>query len=210
MKLIKFSQLNLFDFRPSSGIYAWYYQLSLGDADIRTLLEELASSNEIVSRELVEKFLYRHVYQYYKEENYKAEIFGKLMPSFAGELIQQHQISGSLTDFILSNPETLWDIKEFLKRLSIDFSSPIYIGMAKNLKSRLLHHKRLIEQFKNERVTHSNFEDRDENFASRVVTRKMNTKNLVVAIQYIDTEKPIQSALENLMNRINYPVLGRN
>ena len=94
--------------------------------------------------------------------------------------------------------------------ISIEFSSPIYIGMADNLRARLLKHKGLIESFKNRSFVNEEQDDRDSNFAFRVVSREMLTKNLVVSVKYIDSADRLHRPIENLMNRINYPVLGRN
>lgn len=210
MQLITFNQLSRFEFKKGSGIYAWYYNITLGDADIHKIIEVVKTNPSSYSKIKVNEFLERHIYQFFKESNYNALISGKLMPTFKGELQHDSQISMAVADEIILDPEILWDIKDFFSNLNVNFSSPIYIGMAKNLGTRVQNHKRLIERFRTEKIMNDDFDDRDENFAARVVSRKMLTKNLSVSVQYIESDKQIQSTLENIMNRINYPVLGRN
>tara|TARA_B100000745_G_scaffold190554_2_gene125218 strand:+ start:337 stop:969 length:633 start_codon:yes stop_codon:yes gene_type:complete len=210
MELIKFSQISDVSILDSSGVYAWYYKVSLGNKDIEDLLETLQSKSRLEKEELVKRFLNRHFYQYFKESNYLASIKGKLMPQFEGELIHVDQSSKSLISNIVDNPKSLWQIKDFISKLSVDLSSPIYIGMADSLRSRLNHHKNLIEKFKSEHFISDSTEDRDHNFAARVVSRKMLVKNLSVSIHYVESDIKLHNLLENLINRISYPVLGRN
>lgn len=210
MELIKFDQISDIYLKDQSGIYAWYYKVSLGDKDIKDLLESMEGKSHNENIELVRGFLNRHFYQYFKESNYQATIKGKLMPHFEGQLMHVDQGSNSLIYNIVDKPEALWEIKHFLSKLSVDLSSPIYIGMADSLRSRLKIHKELIEKFKGENVVSDSFEDRDHNFAARVVSRKMLVKNLYVSVRYVDSSIKLHNLLENLINRINYPVLGRN
>lgn len=210
MNVLRFSQVTTESIENKSGVYAWYYKVSLGDADIQKLIDSLKHLDEYQKSVAVEDFLNRHFYQFFKEANYQASITGKLMPAFKGELAHIDQSSASLKSQLLTSPELLWEIKSFIKDLDVDFSSPIYIGMADNLNVRLNNHKRLIDKFKKEKVTNDNFDDRDENFAARVASKQMLTKNLYVSIKTVESDSRLHTTLENLMNRINYPVLGRN
>lgn len=210
MKLLKFNEISEDTVESKSGIYAWYYKVSLGTRDIIVLTESLKDKSFQEQSDLVRDFLDRHFYQYFKESDYSAVICGKLMPTFEGSLSHVNQGSESLVESIVKNPSSLLEIQRFITEISVDFSSPIYIGMADNLKSRLSVHKSLIDKFKSESFFNQSFECRDENFAARIVARKMLTKNLYVAVHYVDSDSKIHGMLENLMNRINYPVLGRN
>ena len=210
MELIKFDQISDAYIKDQSGIYAWFYSVSLGDKDIKDLLQSMEHKSLHEKGELVRSFLDRHFYQYFKESNYIASISGKLMPHFAGELMHIDQCSKSLVNSIVEKPDALWEIKHFLSKLSVDLSSPIYIGMADSLRVRLKIHRELIERFKGENVIVDSQEDRDHNFAARVVSRKMLTKNLCVSVRYVESNIKLHNLLENLINRINYPVLGRN
>lgn len=210
MTILRFSQVNRDNIEAKSGIYAWYYKVSLGDADINRFIKVLNNAENFEKTSIVEKFLDRHFYQFFKESNYQASLNGKLMPTFKGELHHINQSSNALIAEIIINPNLLWELKNFTQDLAIDFSSPIYIGMADNLQKRLTTHKNLIEKFKEERILNDSFDDRDENFAARVASKQMLTKNLYVSIKTVESKLKLHTTLENLMNRINYPVLGRN
>ena len=212
MELIKFSKISDTTIREKSGIYAWYYSISLGEKDISDLITKLRNkeANRKTKFSLVSQFLDRHFYQFFKESNYKVKLSGKLMPNFEGEILHVSQSSNELIEKIIESPIVLWEIKLFLSDVSIDFSSPIYIGMAENLQIRLKKHKSLIDEYRKNELNHLDLDDRDENFAARVAARKMLTKNLFVTVQYTESEHKLHNILENLINRINYPVLGRN
>ena len=199
MQLVPFNKISPNSIDESSGVYAWYYRVSLGDHDIKKLTHEISLVEEHEKIRLVESFLDRHVYQYFRESNYVASIHGKLMPEFKGELLHVSQSSKSLAADIAEEPQILWGIKSTLSSISIEFSSPIYIGMADNLRTRLLKHKGLIESFKNKSFVNEEQEDRDSNFALRVVSREMLTKNLVVSVKYIDSADRLHRPIENLM-----------
>jgi len=218
MDIIRWNLIKDSKIDNKSGIYAWYYTISIGDIDISNALTNLENaSSHKEKEELLRSFLNKHFFDFYKEDNYLVKISGKLMPSFSGALSHVDSVSNSLIEKIIDSPECLWEIKKFLSYLSVDFSSPIYIGMAEDLCTRILKHKSLIEKFKREKITHDNFEDRDESFAARVVSRGMIETNLKVSIKYVEPEMKhakseikLHNILENLLNRINYPVLGRN
>ena len=212
MNLVKWNSISSSTIEPRGGVYAWYYDLSLSDYDIKETITSLESEkfSELEKRKLAGKFLNDHFFHFFREQSYTTKISGKLMPTFEGNLAHIDQISDDLVSKLLDNPQYLWDIKLTLKNLTIEFSSPIYIGMAEDLSQRVNNHKRLIERFKVQQVRSDNFEDRDENFAARVIARGMNETRLRVALQYVDSENGIHNIVENLLNRINYPVLGRN
>ena len=66
MKVLRFSQVNKDNIEESSGIYAWYYKVSLGDADIIKLIDALKLLEEAQKLTLIEEFLERHFYQFFK------------------------------------------------------------------------------------------------------------------------------------------------
>lgn len=211
MNTFKWNLINNANILPESGIYAWYYGLSVGDYDINQLINNLHSSeDDRMKNDFVQSFLEKNFFNFFKEDNYVANLSGKLMPSFKGELIHLDQCSSGLVDKILAEPEVLWDLKDIIQNISIEFSSPIYIGMSDNLQKRINNHKKLIEKFKTERVSSNLFEDRDENFAARVISRGMIETNLFVSINYITSKNNIHNMMENLLNRVSYPILGRN
>ncbi len=212
MNLVAWNLINNGSIEPSGGVYAWYYDVKLSDYDIKKTITSIESKelSDRDKRKLASKFLNDHFFHFFREQNYTAKISGKLMPTFEGNLDHVDQISNDLISKLLEKPKLLWNIKTTLEPLTIDFSTPIYIGMTENLSQRVNKHKQLIERFKVEQIHSDNFEDRDENFAARVVARGMNETRLRVAIQYVGSEDGIHNIVENLLNRINYPILGRN
>ncbi len=211
MNSVKWNLINTSTIDKKSGLYAWYYDLSIGDHDIKKLIELLESNINISDNyKSVSDFLEKNFFIFFKEDNYKTKITGKLMPTFVGDLLHVEQCSESLVNKIVNSPTVLWDIKKIINEISVGFSSPIYIGMSENLQSRINNHKRLIEKFKNERIRIDNFDDRDENFAARIISRGMIETNLRVVVKYVSSDKNIHNLMENLLNRVNYPILGRN
>ncbi|MEO1582135.1 MAG: hypothetical protein AAFR91_09805 [Pseudomonadota bacterium] len=87
------------------------------------------------------------------------------------------------------------------------FSSPIYIGMARNLHSRVRGHARLIQKYRDGINAGSG---RDKEFAQRVVERELSPSRLRVAVRPIDVSDDEYVDAENVLNRINYPILGKN
>ena len=211
MSLIKWNSISSSSIDASSGLYAWYYDLTVGDYDVRRLIDYLEKDEEERLKLIkVQDFLDSQFFSFFRESNYRAQLKGKLMPSFEGELQHVEHCSESLVQNILDQPDCLWDIKRIISNISTEFSSPIYIGMSENLQFRVISHKQLIERFKVERIKHNNFESRDESFAARIVSRGMIETSLKVVVQYVPSEKNIHNLLENLLNRVNYPILGRN
>ena len=210
--ILKWNSINADAIDEKSGVYAWYYDVTLGDYDIETLIEKilLLKNNNREKKITITQFLEKHFFHFFREERYVAKISGKLMPTFQGELNHIDQISDEMINHLLENPSALWEVKEALSSFDESFSSPIYIGMSDNLCHRVNRHKQLIEKFRLERTRTDDFTDRDENFAARVIARGMNETKLKVAVRYISTKDRIHGFTENLLNRINYPVLGRN
>jgi hypothetical protein len=211
MDVLKWNLISKTSIRSDSGIYAWYYSVAIGDYDIKNISDYLnATSSEADKYAEVRSFLDRHLFSYFVEDSYQARIHGKLMPEFKGSLNHVSQISDSLIYKIIDDPQVLFDLKKVIDSLRIEFSSPIYIGMSDNLQSRVNKHKQLIESYKGHKKVHQDLDDRDENFAARVASRGMNETKLKVAIMYVPSDENLHNIMENILNRINYPVLGRN
>lgn len=97
-----------------------------------------------------------------------------------------------------------------------EFASPVYIGMAISLKARLLGHKSLIQRYMAAAGRNvcdefpSPSESNDHSFAREVVRRGFSINGLAVAVRVIDAAEAVHVDAENILNRINYPLCGRN
>lgn len=207
------------------GVYAWYYRIELSDKDITDCIASCncaASDDERCA--VVRLFLERRLFSYYREQPYQAVLTGPLKPTYSGLLENEMPISPSLVTRLAAKPDRLWALKDLLQQSIPFFASPIYIGVAKNLRRRLLRHKSLIERYQQsmaaglmDPVADMDAEDdgerdKDHSFAREVATsRRFATYNLVVHVMELETDEDgLRVDIENLLNRINYPLCGRN
>lgn len=206
------------------GVYAWYYQIELSNKDIQDCVERVSrSDSEAERREVVRAFLERRLFRYYEETPYEVSLYGPMKPTYAGSIYNQVMISEALVERIAAEPGRLSGLKDLLRESVPFFSSPIYIGVAKNLRSRLLQHKALIEKFQNAQALEdftptaeaadeqSREAERDHSFAREVsMIRNFATQYLVAYTMSFPVEEHLRVDLENILNRINYPLCGRN
>jgi len=84
--------------------------------------------------------------------------------------------------------------------------------MSETLGTRLRRHKLLIEKYRSESRydKYSNADDKDNSFAKEVCKRNLSPSRLVVYIDAIKTDEKICVDIENMLNRIYFPILGRN
>jgi len=213
---INWRQINNQHVPGKSGIYAWYYDHSLSDFDIQKVIDTLNQmSNTSLKKECVRDYLHEYLFSFYAESPYDAHIAGKLKATYIGQLVHKQDVSDSLVERIVESPFVLYEIKKVLSSITHSFTSPLYIGMAKNLSTRLKRHKALIEKYRTNGVassvgSNSENDTSDHNFASRVVEKKFTETKLYVVIQTLDEEGSLHNVMENILNRINYPILGRN
>jgi hypothetical protein len=216
-KLYHWSEVD--DIPGKTGVYAWYYRHSLADFDIKRLiaaLQENPAASPKAAVALVANFLHAHLFQPFAEEPYDASIHGPLKPSYQGKLLNKSGLSDELVARIAAEPARLWALKQVLEEAVPEFASPIYIGMAVNLNSRVRGHKGLIERYKAaggrsiEDTAATALERNDQSFARQVVNRGFTPNGLTVAIRMIDAAENVHVDAENILNRINYPLCGRN
>ncbi|MDG5771667.1 GIY-YIG nuclease family protein [Mycolicibacterium fortuitum] len=193
------------------GVYAWYYQPRFTQFDRSALEQLLAKEN---SPGGVEKFLARHLFRYFEEVPYEVTLHGPLKPTYSGSVVQTRSITPELCQRLADDGqrrEVLWNSLELMVPL---FAAPLYIGMAKNLRTRLRGHKRLIEGgLENLSKNSRNGENsrRDASFAAEVIQRRMAVERLSVYTLELPPESSSSANdIENLMNRITFPILGRN
>jgi hypothetical protein len=203
------------------GVYSWYYRIELADRDIAVCIADVEAASDLPSKEqVIRTFLDRRLFRYYKEEPYSVEVSGPLKPRYAGFVEHISEISSSLCKRVAEQPQRLNDIKTALGNTVPRFASPIYIGVAKALRTRLMQHVRLIESLQQLKAsafssammagTTSEEEENDHKFAFEVtMLRDFATSSLVVNALELSIDDAIRYDLENILNRINYPLCGR-
>lgn len=198
----------------AAGIYAWYYRPSLTDCDINELISGIKNSTQEQAIESVIAFLTRHLLKPFAESAYRCELQGQLKPRYTGVLNADLKPSMELVKRIASDPERLWKLKATLDCSVPRFASPIYIGMTNCLRQRLLQHKTRIEKFQQKDLAPPDPDDEDQvcahSFASQVHERRFLPNWLLVAVQPIESKREEQKDAENVLNRINFPICGRN
>ncbi|UJS25032.1 hypothetical protein [Thiothrix winogradskyi] len=180
----------------------------IGRRDIEYTIQKINEEKgfECKSR-IMRDFLIEKIFSHYEEQPYVASIEGKLKLKYQGELYPKHEISQGLLERLCEKPETLFEIAKILKDISPNFMRPLYIGMAGNLHQRITIHKNNIQKYKAIVDEYFFYED---SFAARVVKRKFRLNNLYITIQETSKDENMHVSLENILNRVNYPVLGRN
>lgn len=203
------------------GIYAWYYLPEITQFDISRLIESVrdnvSSCDRATAQKQVETFLEQFIFKFFTEEPYQTILRGALKPSYRGELYHCPDMSSNLIDRLVDDPERLVTVKAVLEKSAPDFASPIYIGMSEKLGSRLQKHRKLIEKYRAKlpRVTvtpdtERAAQNRDQSFARQIAEREINPQRLFVIVEPIETSANHYVDLENILNRIHYPLFGRN
>lgn len=196
------------------GVYAWYYRPELTEFDLEETINRLQSNcksgNEADGKKVVETFLAEKIFQYFQEDPYRVKLEGPLKPRYKGELRHAPFPSPALIDRIIENPDRLRTIKEVLETSSPEFASPIYIGMSENLGERLEQHRKLIQKCRENKLEKRSGDSREHNFAFQICQRNIVPTRLFVAVRIIDGLDNRYVDIENILNRIHYPLFGRN
>jgi hypothetical protein len=210
--IFTWDEINENNLTEDSGIYAWYYKIKLSTYDIDQVKTELSQFNDIKSKkEIINKFFNENIFDLYREEPYKVKLSGKLKPEYSGSVKHINVASDSLIERIVEKENILYNLQTEIEKLSVNFSSPLYIGMANNLSMRLNKHKNLIIRYRENPNIDKDTEDMpDESFAQRIIKKGYIINNLYVAINSMGENNEISGLLENIINRINFPILGRN
>lgn len=201
-----------------SGIYAWYYRLELSDHDIASVVaavkERLRDGSDASAAEVMQRYLKQVIFNPLKESPYQVSLRGSLKPSYCGDLNHNIEVSGALVRRLVAEPERLRDIKVLLEYAPPNFSAPLYVGMAKNLRTRLRQHRTLIEKLvESMEIGEGHLMDnqdgaRDHAFAKEVAKRSLVPSRLFAIIQR--TRIGANVDIENILNRVFYPTFGRN
>lgn len=215
----KFDYSEISNTPSAPGIYAWYYMPEITVADIQetiSVVQNLRDKGDQSGAELaIEDILEKSLFRFFKEEPYHAHIQGPLKPKYEGNLSQINQISTSLVKRLSITPERLFIIKEAIETSAPLFSSPLYIGMSDNLRKRLKLHKSLIARYRQREIIANDITGQipsnpERSFAAQVCDRKMVPSRLFVITRLTKSQNREYTDIENILNRINYPLLGRN
>lgn len=207
--------------RDVPGIYAWYYLPEITNFDLNKTVESVQSlvlsRRRDEAKSVIEQFLYQFIFSYFTEQPYTAILRGPLKPSYEGQLQHQPGLSSTMIERLLDDPERLRTIKDVLENSAPDFASPIYIGMSERLGTRIKRHRHLIERYREQRPSTTfaaeamlSSEQRDQGFAREIAEREINPQRLFVSIRAIGASGNRYVDLENILNRIHYPLFGRN
>ncbi len=194
------------------GVYAWYYKPSITDYDLEKTIQAVrATADRAEAERMIRSMLDERLFRYFREEPYSAVLSGQLKPSYVGSLEHDTAASASLVSRLASEPDRLRTIRDVLALSAPMFASPLYIGMATVLRVRLAKHKELIERFRST-VPRDGQVDRnsDAGFAWQVAKRKIPPERLVVFTCSTASDDGTATDIENILNRICYPILGRN
>ncbi len=197
-----------------AGVYAWYAKLLISSADLKEFTENvfrLSGAGED-PRAYVMESLERLIFRRYHEDNYQVTVSGPLKPRYVGEAAHQTSLSQSLVERLCIDPTRLGIIAETLSVAAPAFTAPLYIGMATSLRERLMKHKTLIEKLRDAKSRKSTDEmiDGDAGFARQVVARQFDPTNLFVHVRLVNSDSNEHVDIENVLNRINFPIFGRN
>lgn len=203
------------DVPAQPGVYAWYYtpEITAFDlADITAAVVNFKASGEPnAAKDAIRIFLEQSVFSYFREQPYSAQLRGALKPRYEGMIEHRPTLSESLLDRIVEEPARLATIREVLEGSAPHFASPIYIGMSERLRIRLKRHKSLIEKYGELPDLGGSEEDkRDQSFAREIRVRNIPPSRLFVVAKVISGPAGSYVDIENILNRIHYPLLGRN
>ena len=198
------------------GIYSWYFRPELTDHDINNLIEKIRLNKENAS-EYIHSFFEDRLFRYFKQKPYNVEISGQLKAQYKGDIDHIQEISPGLIERVLEDPNRLHAIRDLLHKSTPLFASPLYVGMSKNIKTRIMRHCNFIKQLREQvsnpfsKVMQYDLTGEERNFAERVVDKELPSSRLFLAYQITDTaDENIYVDLENIINRIYYPTFGRN
>lgn len=199
----------------SAGVYAWYYQPDITDFDLNeaiSTIKTLRASDRAAAERVAGEALNHRLFRYFREDPYQTVIEGPLKPTYRGSLEHAFEVSKGLVARIVDYPERLRDIRNILKNSAPIFASPLYIGMSSNLRARLITHKSLIERYRLARLRETpQPRDSDAGFAWQVAKREISPDRLLIFTYATDTDDDgLAVDVENILNRLYYPILGRN
>jgi hypothetical protein len=206
----------------SPGVYAWYYRHTFYKADIETLLADLTKlaaapdGGREAREKRVEAFLQYYLFNFFLEEPYQVSIRGALKPTYEGTASHVAMITAGLVERITTDPARLWHLQSVLNSAVPEFAAPIYIGLSSDMRKRIRRHCSLMHKYKEvegrdlREEELSDDEKSDHSFACEVIRRGFLLDKLEVSVRVINAPGDIHLDAENILNRINFPLCGRN
>jgi hypothetical protein len=197
----------------TSGVYAWYSRLAIAKADIEGIIKRVEAAkqhNEAAARAEVEGALERFIFGPYREAPYQVLLRGALKPKYGGDISHEPTKSERLVARLVQDPTRIRVIADILKGAAPWFTAPLYIGMASNLRNRLRQHKQKIVDLRDTWSSGRGDDAPEAGFANQVVARNFDPTNLFVHVAEVDVDGGEYNDIENILNRINYPIFGRN
>ncbi|MGK8171064.1 GIY-YIG nuclease family protein [Pseudomonas aeruginosa] len=195
------------------GVYAWYSKVVISRADIDAVIKSVNVAQQegaAQARAVVEGALNSFIFGPYQETPYQVTMRGQLKPKFIGEVLHEPSKSDSLVERLATDPERFRVIADVLRNVAPWFTAPLYIGMAKNLRARLKQHRNKIVELRDLHGGGGRDIVAEAGFANQVVARNFDPTNLFVHIAEVNVDSGEHNDLENILNRINYPIFGRN
>lgn len=201
-----------------AGVYAWYYEPEITDFDLGVALsaidQRLGVGDRPGAEAIVEALLNDNILSYFRQDPYEVMLSGPLKPRHLGRAAHEQKVSSGLVERVVDDPKRLRHLRDVLAASAPHFASPIYIGMSDGLRSRLARHRALIERFRAEDVRRDVLDDpsqpEEAGFARRVVRRRIPPDRLFVMVLETSAVEGLHVDAENILNRIYYPILGRN
>lgn len=208
-----------------TGVYAWYLRPFIAESDVRDVMSALDLQSGLpldLRVDAVREFLSDHVFSSFLDTPYEVTFGGPLKARYKGSAGHTPTISDSLLHRIACDPEQLRTVCTIIRTQMVPvFTSPIYIGVAKSLRQRLGSHKKLLLQARDSLAQKQGFScehpddevhRRDHQFATEVVyDRKISPLDLLVYCAPLPSGDRVDALnAENILNRICFPICGRN
>ena len=198
----------------TSGVYAWYSSLRIGARDLHDFEQTVIEIRDDRAKAVVyvEERLNSLLFKKYREDDYQIVLQGALKPKYEGDARHVPRPSTNLVERLIDDPSRLKIVAEAIGTAAPYFTAPLYIGMAKNLRERLGRHKQLIETLYDSLRSRNGIEikDNDAGFARQIVARGFDPMTLFVYVHEVDVKTNEQVDVESILNRINFPIFGRN
>lgn len=208
--------------QPTPGVYAWYFKPTFTKRDIELFLADLSKNQLLVeSQDLTANWFNKNFFKPFKNKSLDALVKGKLTEVYQGTL--DHKTENTIDYQNVATEKHLLHLKSFFDNLDHSFLNPIYIGKAENLKNRLTKHKKLIlkalensktqVEFALQNSTEANTdEDADAHYLAEDIIKRQLDINKLFVVTYDLPQDQIHMlyTFEFILNRINYPICGRN